>query len=455
MRSKMTRRELLSYLAVGSAGVVLAACTPPEAEPAKETEVAPPQATLVKETAAPSKEPVSLRIGWWGALARNELYNTICDMYQDANPGVTLVREYAQWSDYWVRVATQASGGNLPDISASVFNTLDEYAARGVYESLDPFVQAGTIDLADWDPVVVNCGKTRGALYQVPTGICVCGLVLNKDAIERSGVELPGFELSYADFASFAKELAATLPSDKWVIGNGPLKEQGFQSWILQKGYQIANEDASDVGFPKEVVVEFHEYWQALRDEDVVMPIEEWNLPAGDMWADSHLAKGSIVTNLEDNNELKIFQGYCDDDLTLVRYFVMPDGKHRAGDFLRGSGWSLASTSANKEEAVRFISWFANDLEANKVFNMELGAIGPKQVAEALRPSLDPKDVLVLDHFNAILKDIPPKMPDPKGTSAVIDAHFRCCEAIYYGTPIDDAVDTFLVEAKETYKNVS
>ena len=83
---------------------------------------------------------------------------------------------------------------------------------------------------------------------------------------------------------------------------------------------------------------------------------------------------------------------------------------------------------------------------------MELGAVGPAHVQETLRPIIDPKDVLVLEHFNACLQDIPYKPAPPKGTSAMLQARERAGPALQYGQPLEETIDTFLAEAKEAYR---
>ena len=66
--------------------------------------------------------------------------------------------------------------------------------------------------------------------------------------------------------------------------------------------------------------------------------------------------------------------------------------------------------------------------------------------------TVDPKDVLVLKHFEEYAKSAPYHMIDPKGTAAVLTAQTRCSDAIRYGTAIETAVDTFMKEAAEVYK---
>jgi multiple sugar transport system substrate-binding protein len=428
-----------------TAWALIIGCAPTGAPPATAPQAGDPQ------TARPSEDQITLRMAWWGGLERNEIYNAIADLYEEQNPNVEILREYAGWSDYWTRTATQAAGGNLPCVTASVIDTLTEYAQRGAYASLDPFVEAGIIDLSNWDQTVLEGTRIDGSLYMIPTGVTINAVVVNEDLIRRAGMEPPPFEITFDEFASYTRELQANLPDDVWATTNGAGYSEHFQSWVLQKGYQIATEDASDVGFPPEVMIEFFEYWYDLYNDGVVLPIEISSQPLGDAWADSFLATGRVAMQFTNSNQLKIYQLYTDDNLVLMRNPMMADGENEAGEYMRASALSIAANCETPEEAARFINWFVNDVEAATIFNMELGAVGPEHVQEALRATIDPKDVLVLDHFNAVLQDIPEKMPDPMGTAAVLAAQRRANEAISYGTPIEQAVEVFFNEAREAY----
>jgi multiple sugar transport system substrate-binding protein len=451
MHQKQTQQPFwLPFVAILAVWVLLAACAPAGTAPDTVPPPTPPPAGDPQAVPVVEDEIV-LRMAWWGGLERNEIYNAIADLYEQQNPHIEILREYAGWGDYWTRTATQAAGGNLPCITASVIDTLTEYAQRGAYAPLDPFVEAGNIDLSGWDPTVLEGTRVDGNLYMIPTGVTVNAIVVNEDLIRRVGMEPPPFELTYDEYAAYVRELQANLPDDVWATTNAAGYSEHFQSWVLQNGYQIANENATDVGFPPEVMIEFFEYWYDLYNDGVVLPIEISSQPLGDPWADSFLATGRVAMQWTNSNQLKIYQLYTDDNLVLVRNPMMPDGENEAGEYLRASALSIAANCEHPEEAARFINWFVNDVEAATIFNMELGAVGPEHVQEALRETINPKDVLVLDHFNAVLQDIPEKVPDPRGTAAVLAAHRRANEAIAYGTPIEQAVEVFFNEAQEAY----
>jgi len=452
MQSELSRRAFLQTVGLALGGAALAACG------ATPTATPKPAATATKAPAAQptavpaAKGPLELRIGWWGNITRNKLYDAICDLWQKRNPNITLVRENAGWSDYWTKVATQAAGKNLPDITASVIDTLAEYGQRGAYLAMDPFIEKGTIDTSDWPKSIMDAFKVDGKVFMMPTGITVNVLMINVDMIKRASMEPPKFETSFQELATFCRALQAKLPKGVYAINDGGATQEHFQSWVVQKGYQIANEKATDVGFPKEVLIDFHKYWMDLYKAGCVLPIEIYSQPVADMWADDWFTKGQHAMRFTNSNQLKGFQQYNKDDLIIIRNPAMPDGKSKWGDYMRPSALSIASNTKYPDEVARFINFFVNDMEAIKIFNLELGAIGPTKAAQEMMKTVHPKDVLVLKHFEEYAKSAPYKMIDPKGTSAVLTAQRRASDAIRFGTPIEQAVDTFMKEAKEAYK---
>lgn len=444
---KLGRREFLRLAAVGATSAILAACGASPDEPADTA--AEPADTAAEPAAA---EALELRMGWWGGLERDKLYNAICDLYEERNQNITLIREYSGWGDYWTLTATQAASRNLPDITASVVDSLSEYAQRDAYAPLDPYIEEGLIDVSDWPESVLSTGSVDGNVYMMATGTTIHCNIYNQDLINRAGGKQPEYEMSYDEYFDYMVDLQQALPEGVYAVGDGMRTQENIQGWILQKGYQIANEDATDVGFPKEVVVEYFDWWTELYDTGAILPIELQAEPLGDSWADSWIAKGRVAARWTNSNQLKIFDGYTEDDLLIIRAPTMPDGAQKYGEYLRPSALSMASNTENPREVAKFINFFVNDVDACKIFNAELGAVAPLHVREAMADSVHPGDKLVFEHFGIVTADLPYKMPDPKGTSAVLSAFGRAAESVRYGTSTEEAAETFITEARESYE---
>jgi multiple sugar transport system substrate-binding protein len=85
--------------------------------------------------------------------------------------------------------------------------------------------------------------------------------------------------------------------------------------------------------------------------------------------------------------------------------------------------FSIASTSKAKYQAAKFIDFFTNDVEANKVLAAERGVPISSKVREALLPTLDDSSKQMFNYIADVEKHsskIDP--PDPAGAAEVSTA---------------------------------
>jgi ABC-type glycerol-3-phosphate transport system substrate-binding protein len=160
--------------------------------------------------------------------------------------------------------------------------------------------------------------------------------------------------------------------------------------------------------------------WKEINDMGVSAPLtitdELRNLP----WQNSGLKNRRIVFMNEATNKLKIFQSASTDKLAMRRLPIFPNTANPTGcDFIITCGFSIASTSKNKNLAADFINFFTNDMEAQKIYNAEIGIPGSKVVQEALMPNLDPSDVIAFRMTNEISNNALPFIPAPDGLTEV------------------------------------
>ncbi len=94
-------------------------------------------------------------------------------MFQKEHPNIKLVTEYGNFDDHWTKLATQAAGGNLPDIVQQDYSRIAEWVAQDLMLPLDPYVENGTIDLSNVAETQSSGGKVDGKLYAVSLGINV------------------------------------------------------------------------------------------------------------------------------------------------------------------------------------------------------------------------------------------------------------------------------------------
>ena len=143
MAHSLTRRSLLAVTAAGLALVSL------------------PRATHAE---------LRLRMFWWGSKERAERTEKANRLYEQKNPGVSIVGETLGWSDYWPRVATQVAGRNVADVLQMDYRYIFEYARRGALLPLDEFLP-DSLNLQDFEAAATDSGKVDGKIYGVSLGL--------------------------------------------------------------------------------------------------------------------------------------------------------------------------------------------------------------------------------------------------------------------------------------------
>lgn len=367
------------------------------------------------------KEPVTLRAAWWGNQSRAKIYNEIFDLYEKQNPHIKIVRETAEYGDYYTKLATQAAGGNAPDLMGMhMLNASGDYISKGVLEPLDPYIQNGMIDTKEWDAGILDSGKVDGVMYGLSKGVTFTTVVVNKSMLAKAGMALPDHTMTYAEYADFAAQLQAKLSKGVYASSDSIQWEHGIDTWARQKGKNLMTPDGKALGFGKEDLAEYYAFWNNLVKAGVATPASITAEYAGQPQENSTLVKGITATLITNLNQAKIYTNYFQDELDVIRWPLMEGGKYRGGENLQSSAWSVSQKSKHKEEAVKLLNWFVNDVEAGKLFKAELGIPGSLKVQEALKDSLHPLDVKGFALMNEISKDAPPSTIRPPGAPQVI-----------------------------------
>lgn len=396
----------------------------------------------------PKQEPVTLRVAWWGNESRAKIYNEILDLYEQQNPHVTILRETANYVDYYTKLAAQFAGNNPPDlVGMHMLNYGGEYVAKGVLEPLDPYIESGAIQTGDWDQAILDSGRVDGTMYGISKGVTFTSIVVNKRMLAEAGVSLPDHTMNYEEFAQFLRDLQAKLPSGVYAAYDGIQWEHSIDTWVRQKGKNLMSPDGKQIGFTKEDLKEFYQYWDNLIKDGIVTPAAITAEYKDQPQENTTIVKGITATMITNLNQAKIYTNYMDDELDVIRFPLMANGVFKGGENLQSSAWSIAKSSKNKEEAIKLLNWFVNDVEAGKIFKAELGIPGNLKVQEALKDILHPLDVKGFELQAEAANDAPPVAVRAPGSPQLIQAIYSFGQQIAFGRmTVDEAVEGAFAE---------
>ncbi|WP_248925126.1 ABC transporter substrate-binding protein [Paenibacillus hamazuiensis] len=397
-----------------------------------------------KETAAaPSGEPVKLRIAWWGGQARHDYTLKVIELYQQKNPNVKIETEYAAFDDYWKKLAPQAAANQLPDIIQMDVSYLSQYGGRGQLEDLEPYTKNGKLDISSVSQNTIDSGKYDGKMYQMTLGVNALGIQMDADMLKKAGADVPGNNWTWDDI----DKVGAKLKANGKLVADYMRYDVFFPYYLRTMGQKLYNPDGTQLGYTDDkYFVDYYKRYQKWYDNGYFLSLDK--LATKKLTPeDDEMVMGNSAFSFSWSNQYVAWAAAAKRPLELIAP-PGPDGKK--GLFMKSSmGFSVTKNSKVKDEAVKFINFFINDVEANKLIKGERGVPVSSKVQEALKPLLKPEEAKVFDYVAwAQNNSSPVDPPNPVGSVEIEKLLKDTSEQILYKKiSVEDAAAKFRKEA--------
>ncbi len=206
------RWTVLSALLV-MAMLLLAACAP----------VAPQGAAPAAGEQAAASGPTTITWAFWGSPEEAASHKIVADAFMKEHPEIQIEIWNQPWDDYFTKIQALWASGDakvIPDV-AFLWPT-PRYAAEGVLENLDPFIDKAGYNLDDYWPGLLESAKYEGSVYGFPRDIEVNVLYYNKDIFDEAGVAYPTDNWTWDDFLAAAEKLTvkdANGVTERYALG--------------------------------------------------------------------------------------------------------------------------------------------------------------------------------------------------------------------------------------------
>jgi multiple sugar transport system substrate-binding protein len=404
----MRRRSLFAWHSVLAAvAMVAAACS----SPSTPAPTAAPQA---------AQQKVELRFAWWGSQDRHNRTIKAIELFQQKHPNITITYEFANFQDYFTKMATQATGGNLPDLMQQDYAYISQWTSNGLLVPIDDFVNDRTINLTDVPKASIDGGRINGKLIAVNLGNNSQTIILDTEAFQKAGVALPSTTWTWDDYEKIALDIHSKLG----IWGSGPrmYDSQLWKSLYLGYGQWAFSNDGKALGYTDDQrLVDYLKMVARLQDagaapseqEDIAQyrnasveaqPIATGKSAMEYVWSNQLVA---IWTAAGDNRKFKLN--------TLPR----PKDGGKSENYLKPSQFiSITKDSKHPKEAAMFVDFITNDVDANKILLGERGVPISTKIQDAIKPLLTPAQLETLNYLGIIEKEgspLPP--PDPSSLS--------------------------------------
>lgn len=375
---------------------------------------------FLSATVVHSQDKTELQINWWGSQNRHDRTIKVIDMYMAAHPDVNIVYEFADFTNYWPLLNTKAAGEQLPCIMQQDYAYMAEWSSRGLLTPLDSYYESGAIDTTNIPQSLLDGGKVGDNYYAISLGTNSQSIILDVDAFEKAGMELPSDDWTWTEFEAVSRELHEKLGI--WAInaGNSGIEDvQMWRSMNLGYGQTVVGADGKSLGITDwQPTVDFFNMIVSLQTDGVVATPEEAAEFAGVPLEQSMIATGQSAMQYQWSNQVvAIFSAGTDRHYRLWK-LPRPEGGQPSNYLKPSQFFSITSQCKTPELAADFINFFTNSTEANDALFAERGVPISTVIAEHLQPTLDAAGQETFDFIARVTEDaspIPP--PDPPNWS--------------------------------------
>jgi multiple sugar transport system substrate-binding protein len=386
-------------------------------------------------TNSASAKPVDLRIMWWGSQQRHERTIKVLNMYEQANPNVKFSYEYSSWPDYWTKLTTMAAGNNLPDIMQQDYAYLTQWQSRGLVRSLEDYIANKTIDLSNVPDAAVSGGRVDGKMYAIDLGMNSMNILVDADMFKKAGVALPPKDWTFAQWSNAAEQIHQKL--GVWGFSENYTDVNFWIAMTIGDGQHPFNKEGTALGYPPshdQVLLGYMKTIKKMYDDGVFPPYSDTVTFRSQGVESSSLVTGKAAMAHMWSNQVVASWTAAGIDKRNFEIYPMPKvtaGGPSSNYVKNGQFFAITRDSKNPDAAAKFINYFTNNIDANKVLLAERGVPISTVVLNALKPLVDKPTQAAFDfmaYISPIASPTPP--PEPNGASTLE-------QQLYYAQVID------------------
>lgn len=385
-------------------------------------------------TSESSDGTVNLTFTWWGNQTRNERTQAALDLYSEQNPGVTFDPQFAEWNDYWDKLATAAAGHSLPDIVQMDYSYLEQYVSNGLLVDLTPYIEDGTINVDNVDEGILNSGKVGDGIYALCNGVNVPALLYNKTLLDEAGITIKD-NMTMDEFIAVSKEVYEKT-GYKTNIAYG---SDAYIDYFCRAYDEIIYESDS-IGASQETLDAFYSlYEDGINEGWLLDPSVFAEVTVGSVEQDPMVYGSSPETMswcfFAYSNQLTATKSAAPEGME-IGMTTWPSADPAKSDFLKPSQFfAITVDSKNPAEAAKVLDFITNSVECNNILLGERGVPISSEVSNAISENMSEDDRNIITFINEVVtpnsSTISP--PAPTAASEAYNLNDNLIEKVCYG----------------------
>lgn len=360
---------------------------------------AQPAATEPAPGGGSEPEDVTLRLMWWGSQTRHDITNEVIKLYESKHPHVKIEAEFTSFDGYWEKLAAMVAGNNMPDVLQMNYGEyLTQYSGKDVLADLKPLTESGVIDTSGVSEGLLASGVMNGQLLGIPLGMNALTVIYDEEQLTGAGAKIPDLSWTWDDWKVIAEQVHRHT---------GEYGTQGldilniFEYYARQHGQKLFNADATGLGHDDQLLADFLALQLEQQEKGTYPTLEV--LLQHEAVEDQLIVHGKAPFDFRWSNQVVALTKAAGRPLKLA---PLPGPNIDQGMYLKPAMFfSVAKQSKHQEEAAKFIDFFINDLEANRLLNGERGVPVSEAVREALADGLDETNQMVYEYIDLIAEN--------------------------------------------------
>lgn len=396
--------------------------------------------------ASPSAdEKVTIRFSWWGNEVRHNATVEAIELYMERNPHVEIKAEFRGTSER-EQIATALAGGTVADIVQLNPPWMEDFTRNSDF-FVDLSTKTDLIDLSGFDQGFLNAyGIWNDKLVGLPTGVNATMTIINKDAAERFGIPTSlDTKWTWEDFYNVGKTVNEQDP-EAYMLNQdvGGMVEFILKKYIIQKTGKFLIDDDYNLGFTRDDLVEALTYINQLYMDKVAIPASETNVFNDAAQTNPRWINGQAVAAMTWTSTVYPYTDGIDAEFAPFIYPVHEDALDTSLVVKPPQLIAVSNTSQHVDEAVKFLDFFFNDLDAAQILKDVRSVPAVKEAADLIA-ELDLVDPLVKGGLDYGLENMGLNENGPSTNGEIIQVLENAVEIVSYpDADIEKVVDDSL-----------
>lgn len=322
---------------------------------------------------------------FWGDPAELPPNYEVIDAFEAAHPDIQIEVQHSPWASYFDRLQTQMAGGTAPDVM--FINNVPSYAARGVLEPLDAYIEESGFVLDAYYPDLRRIFSYDDQTYGFARDNDTTVLFYNKDLFDAAGQPYPDDTWDWAKLKEVAAALTTKDGRGRTVQYGLGLEKNKYPLWVYQNGGTVFDDaiEATDFMMDEPAGIEAISFVADLILEDGSVPSFDAMQQLGD--TTQLFSTGRVAMVMTNAARVPTFQD-APFSWDVAPLPTGPEGvrANTAG----GAGYVMSSTSDNKEAAWTFLEFLAGP-EGQAIFartGLAVPALNTPEANEAFLSAL-------------------------------------------------------------------